>query len=541
MPLSRRASLRCELKTAAKSSPHAGRARAPVETPLNWLLSTLDAAQPGSPCRVRIDRARESCHTPRRNEEVAAALVALRKIDNWARAAFAFMNELVPVSDSASAPARADVSQWNAAGLLVPVVFLEKEEDRAARPAPEAAAAALAAQTAGLAAQPISLIGAAAAPAAPAAAPAAAPSGGAVMDLASVNRLLAEAYAGLRARCDGLASSLPRPDSQALLTGAEAAFVVAGEYVARVARAGEAGVAHLESLLMDQLVSAVGKVLQPQDFDAFMRFHARKLFRPAYEPRPLCFSVRRSPDHTPEGVLRIEDAAVDGAPAEPIFTISACVAGGARAVAAHAGAGPAGPAASASASASAARMHFALSAETRVQFGGSVHLHAWLAHRFSASPGGEGEGGGGGEGRRPHRFGSPHSATRALTLAAQARSFSSFILLVGKISSPTSFEPVSAVIVKDRDEVLVPLALSEIPTPKEFKDAIASLSPEQQRFAKAFRGMQLESTLFGVLVLHIKPQLERLLRLAPDALTKEFGFTATYPGTKEGAAKAGAK
>ena len=31
-----------------------------------------------------------------------------------------------------------------------------------------------------------------------------------------------------------------------------------------------------------------------------------------------------------------------------------------------------------------------------------------------------------------------------------------------------------------------------------------SLSPEQQAFAKAFRAMQLESTLFGVLVVQIK-------------------------------------
>ena len=33
--------------------------------------------------------------------------------------------------------------------------------------------------------------------------------------------------------------------------------------------------------------------------------------------------------------------------------------------------------------------------------------------------------------------------------------------------------------------------LETIPTAKEFKDAISSLSPEQQRFCKAFRGMQL--------------------------------------------------
>jgi len=36
-------------------------------------------------------------------------------------------------------------------------------------------------------------------------------------------------------------------------------------------------------------------------------------------------------------------------------------------------------------------------------------------------------------------------------------------------------------IVKDKDELILPLLLETIPTPKEFKDAIESLSPEQQR------------------------------------------------------------
>ena len=122
--LASRAALRCELKTAAKSAPHAGRARAPVETPLIWLLATLDRAAPGLPCRVRIDRARASCHTPRRNEEVAEALKALRALEAWARDAQLLARELAAVSDQASAPACADVNYWSAAGLLVPVVLL---------------------------------------------------------------------------------------------------------------------------------------------------------------------------------------------------------------------------------------------------------------------------------------------------------------------------------------------------------------------------------------------------------------------------------
>ena len=80
-------------------------------------------------------------------------------------------------------------------------------------------------------------------------------------------------------------------------------------------------------------------------------------------------------------------------------------------------------------------------------------------------------------------------------------------------------------IVRNKDEFTLPLDFETIPTPKEFKDAIASLSPEQQEFCKAFRGMQLESTLFGVVVIQIKPQLEKLLQLPPNCLAKEIQLT----------------
>ena len=64
-----------------------------------------------------------------------------------------------------------------------------------------------------------------------------------------------------------------------------------------------------------------------------------------------------------------------------------------------------------------------------------------------------------------------------------------------------------ALIVQNKDEVTLPLELEQLPTPKAFRDAIASLSPEQQRFARAYRAMQLEGSVFGVLVLQLKPSL----------------------------------
>ncbi|CAE7917187.1 TRPT1, partial [Symbiodinium necroappetens] len=197
-------------------------------------------------------------------------------------------------------------------------------------------------------------------------------------------------------------------------------------------------------------------------------------------PKPLCFSVRRSDTHSPEGTVSIEEAVVgpggDSNINSPIVTMVASTA-------------------------ESAPMTFPLNASTNVTFAGERHLHAWLSHQFSGQSGCE------------------------LSLVARARQFSSMLVLIGRVSSATSFDPKYAAIIQNKDELTIPLNLSTIPSPKEFKDAIESLSPEQQAFAKAFRAMQLESTLFGVLVVQIKPQLERVLNLADDSLTKEIKLT----------------
>eukprot|EP00754_Rhynchopus_humris_P033535 Rhum_TRINITY_DN15470_c7_g12::Rhum_TRINITY_DN15470_c7_g12_i2::g.158711::m.158711 len=126
-------------------------------------------------------------------------------------------------------------------------------------------------------------------------------------------------------------------------------------------------------------------------------------------------------------------------------------------------------------------MRFALNASSEVRFGGERFVHSYICHRFSTE------------------------AMPSLQLVGRARQFSGFVLLVGAIGGADVFLPKAAMIVQNKDDFKLPLLLDEIPTPKEFRDAIESLSPEQQRFAKAYRGMQLEATLFGVCVVQIKP------------------------------------
>jgi len=117
----------------------------------------------------------------------------------------------------------------------------------------------------------------------------------------------------------------------------------------------------------------------------------------------LSLAVRRSASHAPEGSLSIE-AGDGGAPVETFAALTA-----------------AGP------------MGFALSAATRASFGGERWLHAWLRHTFAGQEAG------------------PSGAVR---LVARARQFSSFIVIVGRITDATTIDPQHAFLVQNRDGIV---------------------------------------------------------------------------------------
>ncbi len=129
----------------------------------------------------------------------------------------------------------------------------------------------------------------------------------------------------------------------------------------QICRALREGLDYIEDMLYRQLVSAIGKVVGPVDFQQYVRYHQRKLYRAQYVPRPFCYAVRRA-GYYPEGTLAIEAQMEDGALADPIYTVVA--------------------------SAQAARpMYFALDAATRVAFTGERHLHGFINQQFSGRSG----------------------------------------------------------------------------------------------------------------------------------------------------------
>ncbi len=146
---------------------------------------------------------------------------------------------------------------------------------------------------------------------------------------------------------------------------------------------------------------------------SWVNFYAQKLVRPEASPAPFSYSVRRSARQSPEGIISIEQSFTNGiATPVPLYTLS------------------------------------------RKVF--PQYSNTYLHQSFSSEFGGKDE-------SKP-------------TFTARARQFSGFILLLGKITSATSFEPTYGIIVKNKDVLQVALNLAVIPTQKEFRDAIKSLS-----------------------------------------------------------------
>jgi hypothetical protein len=289
-----------------------------------------------------------------------------------------------------------------------------------------------------------------------------------------VSVLLQAQYRSIEVALGGLSRVFPPRQLMKLVSVAEASILLICQHLNQLALAYQDGVDYVEHTLKQQLITAIGKEINSSDFDQFMLFHSRRLFGDEYSPRPFTYAVRR-PNHNPDGILSIESRTTSG---EQIQTMTRRVPG-----------------------ASCPTMSMPINAATAIEFTGDRILHGWMQHTFRFK-------------QKPE-----------YQLVARARQFSSFILVIGTMIGAHRFDPKDAIIVKDKDEVLIPLVTSTLPSAKEFKDSIASLSPEQQSFAQKFRQMQLESSVFGVCVIRIKPQLEKVLGLPDGSLTKEIQLT----------------
>eukprot|EP01122_Echinamoeba_exundans_P012393 TRINITY_DN5163_c0_g1_i1.p1 TRINITY_DN5163_c0_g1~~TRINITY_DN5163_c0_g1_i1.p1 ORF type:complete len:964 (-),score=215.79 TRINITY_DN5163_c0_g1_i1:8-2899(-) len=460
----------CELITTVKNSPQPEVYIHPSQdVNITWLLNRINPSD--GIFTFAINRKAESCRTPRRNSEIESALSVFGLFHDWCNSVESYFRRLFAVQQSHAL----NLSSLNDSSIFVPVLplFENLETSSEKKKLKEKAENDSSSKPGALIAPPPTVISSpddAASKHVPV-----------VLPASDVNNFLWEQKRSISEKFAELSKTFPAKDSKdaKLISMAEASIVVLVMHGSVLSTHFQDCVEYIENMLYKQLVAAIGKIVTPADFANYMRFHNRKLFRSAFEPRPFCQAIRR-PDHYPEGTISIESQLDDGSLADPIFTTCRKISAG------QPGAGP---------------MRFPINAATEVVFGGDRFLHGWVSTQWQSQSG------------------------QSLSLIARARQFSSFILVVGRIAGPGLFDPKAAIIIQNKDDLRIPLLLETIPTPKEFRDAISSLSPEQQRFCKAFRSMQLESTLFGLAVIQIKPQLEKLLNLQYDSLTKEIRLT----------------
>jgi hypothetical protein len=300
---------------------------------------------------------------------------------------------------------------------------------------------------------------------------------------------LQEQHRSLEKTLNDVVKNYPEASNEnEFVSGYEAKLVLLSLHLSGISRHWYMGINCVEDMLRNQLISAIGKEVDGKDFTDFLRFHNQRVFPKAYSPKPFCYAIRQ-PNHYPDGVLSIVTNQDEPGPTgglernkqneDPIETFVRHLPGDNLAT----------------------PMSIPLNAATTLEFVGDQYLHGWMDTNFA------------GQRNMNH------------SISAMARQFSCFLLMIVNISGPHEFTPSDAIILQNKDEVLIPLLTNALPSAKEFRDAIQSLSPEQARFAKSYRSMQLDSSVFGICVIQVKPQLEVLLQLPPGALTKEIKLT----------------
>uniref|UniRef100_A0A7S2RJ65 Uncharacterized protein n=1 Tax=Mucochytrium quahogii TaxID=96639 RepID=A0A7S2RJ65_9STRA len=309
--------------------------------------------------------------------------------------------------------------------------------------------------------------------------------GASLMTLGDVDAFMSEHRKELLFALEKVVSTFDTPpkndqedQTEQVLGVAEVQMTLLADHLDRICMLYSTCIDYIEQMLYQQLREAIGKHIDVRDFTEYMRYHYRKMYAHDLGPKPFSYDVRRE-GYSPQGTVSIEYKPDEpGSKTEEILTTSRR-----------------------RSREDAVPMKFQISAATQVYINGPQYIHGYISHKFS------------------------HQSPPGIRLVSRARQFSSFVLLVGRVVSRDTFKPSHAIVLHNKDEVILSLILDPLPTPKAFRDAIESLSPEQQEFAKAFRKMQLESTLFGVCVVQIKPQLEALLNLPQGALTKEIKLT----------------
>lgn len=226
-----------QLKTLSEHSPRKDIVvRDPVEVDVTYFFQNS---------QVVINRDLKTCRTPRRNVQSQAAIDAFSSFGSWCRTIHSyFYSHSFPLQtymeDGVSKPV--DLSAINNNSLFNPVAsFMEEGGDSPVLLAKERSV------------------------------------------------FLNHQIKTLQEKKETL--SLTYSTNDTLVSLAEATVGVVFLHLIDIARSLELSLHHIEVLLLEQVVAAIGKHVQPKDIAEYMHTHTKKFYLDAYQPNQFCFPI----------------------------------------------------------------------------------------------------------------------------------------------------------------------------------------------------------------------------------------------------------
>eukprot|EP00450_Noctiluca_scintillans_P006512 CAMPEP_0194496450 /NCGR_PEP_ID=MMETSP0253-20130528/13712_1 /TAXON_ID=2966 /ORGANISM="Noctiluca scintillans" /LENGTH=458 /DNA_ID=CAMNT_0039337843 /DNA_START=117 /DNA_END=1490 /DNA_ORIENTATION=+ len=264
-----------------------------IEYNVSWLLRHLQDASGVAVPSFTIDRTNSKCHTPRRNPETQESIIHFAGFADWSNKVTTYLGKLLEGASNfknADGTTRSAPDTSRHTKIFIPVIPLF--EDKAGSSVVEAGASSAVAVSGDTVESSLALR-----------LPAAPGEEGPLMGGVDTNCFLGEEVRHLREVRAEVGRALPENTSA---SASEARLAITLSHCEHVCGQWAEAMDYVEGLLRQQVIAAIGKEVTPADFKEYMDFHNRKLFAPAFLPRPFSFAVRRSGVHSPEGTLSIE-------------------------------------------------------------------------------------------------------------------------------------------------------------------------------------------------------------------------------------------
>ena len=282
-----------EISSLSKEFPHKEAWVLPaIDLNISWVFQQLnDHLQ----FQFAIDRSHLNCHTPYRNQNVASAIHFFDEFLIWCNHVnLYFRTILFPKQTGHSL----DLASINSNGIFVFVLpFFEEnsgvvEKNSSSSGADTAAEAPTPTTSGSITSATFSV---------PSVSPPIVLVNGKseVLPLSYIGPFFQEQQRSFEEKIFTLKNIFP--SDQNIISFPSVKICVSVLYGIDVCKCYHSSLHFIETMLRDQLVKSIGKVITPSDFSGYMRYHYQKLYHSDFSPTPFCYPIRRI-DHSPEGL-----------------------------------------------------------------------------------------------------------------------------------------------------------------------------------------------------------------------------------------------